>query len=301
MRGNLRKAGLFIGLTFLANYLLLALYLAFGGRWVMPGSTIVATAYMFIPMVIAIVVQRLFYKQPLREPFRISFRVNRWFLVAWLLPPVVAFATLGVSLLLPGVAYSPEMVGLFERLRPILSPEQLDQLKRQVAAFPIHPLWVSLLGGLLAGATINAVAGFGEELGWRGLLLRELSSMGFWRSSAVIGLVWGIWHAPIILQGHNYPQHPLAGVFMMVVFTLLLAPIFTYITVRADSVIAAAVMHGTLNGTAGIPLLVIKGGSDLTVGVTGLAGFIVLALVDLGIFVYDRFVSGRPLDTLLTC
>lgn len=227
MRGNLRKAGLFIGLTFLANYLLLALYLAFGGRWVMPGSTIVATAYMFIPMVIAIVVQRLFYKQPLREPFRISFRVNRWFLVAWLLPPVVAFATLGVSLLLPGVAYSPEMVGLFERLRPILSPEQLDQLKRQVAAFPIHPLWVSLLGGLLAGATINAVAGFGEELGWRGLLLRELSSMGFWRSSAVIGLVWGIWHAPIILQGHNYPQHPLAGVFMMVVFTLLLAPIFT--------------------------------------------------------------------------
>jgi len=301
MRGNLRKAGLFIGLTFLANYLLLALYLAFGGRWVMPGSTIVATAYMFIPMVIAIVVQRLFYKQPLREPFRISFRVNRWFLVAWLLPPVVAFATLGVSLLLPGVAYSPEMVGLFERLRPILSPEQLDQLKRQVAAFPIHPLWVSLLGGLLAGATINAVAGFGEELGWRGLLLRELSSMGFWRSSAVIGLVWGIWHAPIILQGHNYPQHPLAGVFMMVVFTLMLAPVFTYITVRADSVIAAAVMHGTLNGTAGIPLLVIKGGSDLTVGVTGLAGFIVLALVDLGIFVYDRFVSGRPLDTLLTC
>ena len=301
MRGNLRKAGLFIGLTFLANYLLLALYLAFGGRWVMPGSTIVATAYMFIPMVIAIVVQRLFYKQPLREPFRISFRVNRWFLVAWLLPPVVAFATLGVSLLLPGVAYSPEMVGLFERLRPILSPEQLDQLKRQVAAFPIHPLWVSLLGGLLAGATINAVAGFGEELGWRGLLLRELSSMGFWRASAVIGLVWGIWHAPIILQGHNYPQHPLAGVFMMVVFTLMLAPVFTYITVRADSVIAAAVMHGTLNGTAGIPLLVIKGGSDLTVGVTGLAGFIVLALVDLGIFVYDRFVSGRPLDTLLTC
>lgn len=301
MRGNLRKAGLFIGLTFLANYLLVALYLAFGGRWVMPGSTIVATAYMFIPMVIAIVVQKLFYKQPLREPLRISFRLNRWFLVAWLLPPTVAFATVGVSILLPGVDYSPEMAELFERLQPILPPEQLDQLRRQATAFPIHPIWLSLLGGLLAGATINAVAGFGEELGWRGLLLRELSSMGFWRSSVVIGFVWGIWHAPIILQGHNYPQHPLAGVFMMVVFTLLLAPVFTYITVRADSVIAAAVMHGTLNGTAGIPLMVLRGGSDLTVGVTGVAGFIVLALVDLGIFVYDRFVSERPLDILLTC
>jgi len=115
-----------------------------------------------------------------------------------------------------------------------------------------------------------------------------LAHLGFWKSSIIIGLVWGIWHAPIILQGHNYPQHPQLGVFMMIVFTLLLSPIFSYVRLKANSVIAAAIIHGSINATVGLPLMVIKGGNDLTVGVTGLAGFIALSLVNLGLFVYDR-------------
>jgi membrane protease YdiL (CAAX protease family) len=86
---------------------------------------------------------------------------------------------------------------------------------------------------------------------------------------------------------------------MMTIFTLLLSPIFGYVTLKARSVIAAAIAHGTLNGTAGIPLLVIAGGNDLTVGVTGLAGFVVLALVNLAIFAYERLRGGSgspPLD-----
>lgn len=82
---------------------------------------------------------------------------------------------------------------------------------------------------------------------------------------------------------------------MMTVFTLLLSPIFSYVRLRAKSVIAAAVIHGSLNATLGLSIMVIKGGNDLTVGGTGLAGFIVLALVNIGIFVYDRRVhkGGR--------
>jgi membrane protease YdiL (CAAX protease family) len=132
------------------------------------------------------------------------------------------------------------------------------------------------------------VAAFGEELGWRGLLQRELLHLGFWKSSAFIGVIWGVWHAPIIIQGHNYPQHPVAGVAMMTVFTLLLSPILGYVRLKGKSVIAAAIAHGTLNGTAGIPLMVLVGGNDLTVGITGLAGFVVLAAVNLAIFVFQR-------------
>ncbi|GFP40430.1 hypothetical protein HKBW3S47_02126, partial [Candidatus Hakubella thermalkaliphila] len=108
MTGNIGKAALFIGLTFFFNYLLVILYFALGGKWVMPGALIVATTYMFIPMIVTTVVQRLIYKEPLKEPFGISFKLNRWFLVAWLLPPIIAFTTLGISLLFPGVQYSPE-------------------------------------------------------------------------------------------------------------------------------------------------------------------------------------------------
>ncbi|GFP18870.1 hypothetical protein HKBW3S03_00375 [Candidatus Hakubella thermalkaliphila] len=295
MTGNIGKAALFIGLTFFFNYLLVILYFALGGKWVMPGALIVATTYMFIPMIVTTVVQRLIYKEPLKEPFGISFKLNRWFLVAWLLPPIIAFTTLGISLLFPGVQYSPEMAGMFERFKSVLTPEQLKQMQSQAAAFPIHPIWIGLLQGLIAGVTINAVAGFGEELGWRGLLQREFGYLGFWKSSALVGLIWGVWHAPIILQGHNYPQHPLAGVLMMTVFTLLLSPIFSYVRLKAKSVIAAAIIHGSLNATAGLAIMVVKGGNDLTIGVTGLAGLIVLAIVNIGLFVYDRVLSKEPI------
>ena len=105
-------------------------------------------------------------------------------------------------------------------------------------------------------------------MGWRGLC-RELAELGFWKSSWVIGVVWGFWHAPLILQGHNYPQHPWAGVFMMTVMTVLLSPLLGYVTIKANSVIAAAFFHGTFNATAGLALMAVKGGNDLTVGVDG--------------------------------
>lgn len=287
-----RKALVFVILTFASTWFIIGAFYALGVRLDQPVSTLVLLIPMFVPMTVAILVQKVIYKEPLRGPLGISFRPNRWFLVAWLLPAIWALATVGVSVLLPGVEYSPDLAAFLERFSASLTPEQMEEMRQQLAVLPIHPVWLGLVQGLIAGITINAVAGFGEELGWRGLLQRELAHLGFWRSSALIGIIWGIWHAPVIIQGYNYPQHPVAGVVMMTIFTLLLSPIFGYVTLKARSVIAAAIAHGTLNGTAGIPLLVIAGGNDLTVGVTGLAGFVVLALVNLAIFAYERRRGG---------
>ncbi|MDZ8186045.1 MAG: CPBP family intramembrane glutamic endopeptidase [Nostoc sp. ChiSLP02] len=295
MKRHFKKVWLFIGLTFFFNYLLVILYLALGGKWVVPGSSIVTIAYMFIPMIVAVVIQKFIYHEPLQKPLGISFQFNWWFLVAWLLPPTIAFITFAVSLLFPGVEYSPEMAGLFVQLENVLSPEKLQQVKTQIATLPIPLIWISLIQGLIAGVTINAIAAFGEELGWRGLLQKELNFLGFWKSSAIIGLIWGIWHAPIIIQGHNYPQHPLLGVLMMTIFTLLFSPIFSYIRQKSQSVIATSILHGTLNATAGLSVLALKGGNDLTVGVTGLAGFIALITVNICLFLYDNTQSKQSL------
>jgi membrane protease YdiL (CAAX protease family) len=297
MAVNVKKVAIFAGLAYGLSYLLATLYFALGGTETMPGMLALGVAYMFVPLTAAVMVQKLIYQAPLREPLRIRFRPNRWFLVAWLLPPLIALATLGVSLLFPGVTFSPEMAGMFERFRGVLPPEQIEAMQRQADALPIHPFWLGLLLGLVAGITINAVAAFGEEAGWRGLLLTELAPWGFWRSSVVIGVLWGFWHAPLILQGHNYPEHPRVGVFLMTVMTVLLSPLLGYITLKAHSVIAAAIFHGTLNATAGLAILVVEGGSDLTVGVSGLAGFLVLALADAGLFVYDRRWGGHATVT----
>jgi membrane protease YdiL (CAAX protease family) len=193
-----------------------------------------------------------------------------------------------VSLLLPGVTFSPEMAGMVERFKAIMTPEQLEEMEQQAKTLPIHPFWLALLQGLIAGPTVNAVAAFGEEAGWRGLLLRELEALGLWKASVVIGVVWGFWHAPLIVQGWNYPEHPWAGVFMMTGMTVLLSPWLIYLTLRSGSVIAAAIFHGTLNATAGLAILLVKGGTDLILGETGLAGFIVLLLANIGLFVFDR-------------
>jgi len=293
---NFKKAMLFIGLTFSCSWLIAILFFVFGGQSYSPAFYVMGVTYMFVPMIMAIVVQKFIYKEPLKKPLGISFKLNRWFLVAWLLPPIITVAAIGVSLIFPGVEFAtePEVSRIFEHFKSIFPPERLQEIESQTSSLPLHPFWFALLTGLIAGITVNAVAGFGEELGWRGFLQREFAYMGFWKSSAIIGVVWGIWHAPLVLYGLDYPQHPVAGVFLMTILCVLLAPIFSYVRLKANSVIAAAIIHGSFNGTYGLALVVVKGGSDLTVGVVGLAGFVVLAMINLGIFIYDCFLAKEP-------
>lgn len=287
MNRKLKKIGLFIGITYALSWSIAILFFIFGGKWGTPSSMIVAMVIMFMPMVSTIIVQKVIYKEPLMQPLGISFQFNRWWLVAWLFPPLFAFAAMGVGLLMPGVSYSPEMTNFYEWLKGFTTPEHLEVIREELAAIPIHLFWILLIQGLVAGITVNAVLAFGEELGWQGFLLRELSQMKLWKASAIIGLVWGIWHAPLVLQGHNYPEHPVAGVFMMMLFNLLLAPIFSYIRIKSKSVIAAGIIHGSLNSTAALAVIMTEGGNELTIGVTGAAGFIVLLIVNLGIILFD--------------
>ncbi|MDD4364056.1 MAG: CPBP family intramembrane metalloprotease [Atribacterota bacterium] len=271
------------------------MYFIFGGQWVMPGSLIISTAYMFIPLTVTILLQKVIYKEDIKKSLDVSFRINRWFIIAWILPILLTFLTLGINIMLPDVEFSPDLGGFFARLESSLSPEQLALIKQQAENFPAHPFWIGIFQALLAGVTINAVAGFGEELGWRGFLQKELNYLGFWKSSMLIGFVWGIWHAPLILQGHNYPENPQFGVLMMIMFTLLLSPIFSYVRLKAKSVLAAAIIHGSLNASIGLPLMILKGGNDLTTGITGLSGFAALLMINLVLFIYDYYFSNEKI------
>src|SRR5262249_53835537 len=121
MAVNGKKVALFLGLTYALTYLLAITYFLAGGTVGPPGILIFGVIYMFMPALSAVVVQKLIYKAPLKRPLRISFRPNRWFLVAWLLPVLLAFATFGVALLFPGVSFSPGKQDNFRYL--LLKPE----------------------------------------------------------------------------------------------------------------------------------------------------------------------------------
>ena len=256
--------------------------------------TVMAAIYMFIPLISGLLVKAI-YKEALMEDFLISFKINKWFFVSWLIMPVIVFCALGISLLLPGVVYNPELTGLFERIDTLMSQEQLEVFKSQMSSLPIHYFWIVLIQGLIAGATINALAAFGEETGWRGFLLKQFREMHFFKAATIIGAIWGVWHAPLILMGHNYSQHPVIGVFMMIAFCILLTPIMQYLTIKSKSVIAAAIAHGTMNAVAGVSIMAVSGGNDLTAGITGLAGFIALFIFVAGIFIYDYIISKEKI------
>ena len=295
---NMNKTALFLILVFSISFSLALIFKLLGGNFSNQAAyTTLGVIYMLIPTICVLIVEKFIHKQPIKSNLLISFKINKWFVIAWLSMPILAFLTTGVSLLFPDVIFTPDMAGLFKRYEAMLNPEQLAEMKASLETLPMHPILLTLLQGLFAGITINAVAAFGEELGWRGFLLKAFKEMSFLKASVIIGFIWGVWHSPMILMGHNYPQHPEIGVLMMTIWCILLTPLFLYITIKAKSVIAAAILHGTLNATAGIPIMVISGGSDLTVGVTGLAGFISVFAIFLAVFFYDHKVSKENIMT----
>ena len=50
-------------------------------------------------------------------------------------------------MLLPGVRFSPDMEGMIERFGKLLPPDQIEQMRYQARAMPIHPFWISLGSG----------------------------------------------------------------------------------------------------------------------------------------------------------
>ena len=292
------KLSLYLIITFGISWSLAITYSLAGGNTepMSIGFFIMAIVFMFTPLLSVVIVEKLFLKNRLKAIYPLNFKWNMWWWIGWLSPLAIVLAAFGAGLLIPGVTFSYGMEGMFDKFQGILTPDQLDQMRN--TPMPVHPFFISIMQGLVAGITINAVAGFGEELGWRGLMLKELSHLGFWRMSWIIGLVWGIWHAPIIMMGHNYPDHPMVGVAMMILFCILFSPFFTLVAVRSGSVIAAAILHGTFNGLSGVAVMLLKGGNDLIIGVTGAAGLVVLVALNLIIWwlISTKRVSGSVLS-----
>ena len=234
---------------------------------------------MLIPL-LAVIFTQLIFKEPVLKRLGVTFKLNRWWWIGWLLMPVIALAVLGVTLLMPGAQWTLD--------GPTMQ-SAIQSMPEGIGVWGI--LGITVLGGMVSGVTINAVISFGEEIAWRGFLMKVFKGKKFLTVALLIGVIWGLWHAPIILNGHNYPAHPVAGVFMMVAFCLLLTPMLMYFRQKSGSVIVPAIMHGTFNAVVGISAAVVTPANDLLYGGAGLAGFIVLLLADACLCLYDRFVS----------
>lgn len=269
----------FLIILFSISFISAGLFYVLGGTYQSLTGTAFASLYMFFPMITVIIVQYVNGESIFKE-IGVSFKINRWWFVGWLLMPIFNLAALGVSALLPGISYTTE--------NPILL-QSIEQMSEQIPNLDATMLLlITIVSGLTAGATINALFAFGEEIAWRGWLLKQFEGTSFLKTSLLIGVIWGLWHAPIILMGHNYPAHPIAGVFVMVAFCVALTPLIMYIRIKSKSVIAAAILHGTLNAGAGVSVVYLTEHNDLIGGSCGLAGILVLLVIDCAIFVFDK-------------
>lgn len=291
--GHPGRLAIFYAVTFAVTHAVTTGYRLRGGSWHSLDTFVVANGIMLVPGLLALLFARwIFPGEPRAATLGLRLRPDRWWLAAWLAPPLLMLATLGTSLLVPGTAYDPTMSGLGARLG--FSAADGARLSSSVGAWHLPPLAAFLAQGLLLGPTLGVVGGLGEELAWRGLLHRAFIPSGFWRCTLGTGLLWALWHVPLTLQGYGYPQHPIAGTVVFVAYAFGFAPLLTFVRVRARSVIAPAILHGTADTTVLLTLALVRGGGDLTTGWGSLSCIAVLALVDLGIAAAVRREAERP-------
>ena len=90
---------------------------------------------------------------------------------------------------------------------------------------------------------------FGEEYGWRGYLLPRLLPLGEIRASVLLGVIWGVWHLPLLLAGLNYPgENVLWAIIIFTFVTVALSFTYTWFYVASSgSVLVAAVFHASTN------------------------------------------------------
>ena len=140
-----------------------------------------------------------------------------------------------------------------------------------------------IVGGIqtvMVSPFLGLLIAFGEEYGWRGYLQGELVKLGRVRGIFLVGIIWGVWHAPIILMGHNYPGQPVAGVFLMTVYCILLAFVLGYVILKTGSVWLAAFLHAVNNQVFSFLVLVVYAPSDVIFSFgAGIYGLATLAVV----------------------
>ncbi|MBD3942388.1 CPBP family intramembrane metalloprotease [Microbacterium sp. NEAU-LLC] len=255
-----------------------------------PFAGLVLPAMMLTPAAAALVVV---------FAFRVPARGRARFLGLWPLRPAGRFVLfLALALVVPvlvvvATALLAGALGLV-RLDLVGFSGYAAQLAASVpagSALPPVALLVALqFVALPMGAVVNSVLALGEELGWRGWLQTALLPLGTWPALLLTGVVWGLWHAPVILLGYNFARPDVVGVLLMVGGCVAWGVLFGWLRLRSASLWPAVLAHGSLNAVGGIVFVLVAAGTtpDLgLVGPLGVASWAVLAVV-VGVIVLIR-------------
>jgi len=216
--------------------------LLFGIRLSDPRYAPVFFPAVFAPAIAAFVVRKWVTREGFADAgLRLNLRrAWRYYLIAWLLP-VFVVAGIVVLAVVFGVA-RPDW-RLEHTIRAFPAARVRDFLRSLPDGLRL-PLAATAQGltALLAAPIL-----WGEEFGWRGYLQVRLLRGRPVRAAIATGIIWGIWHYPMNLQGYNYPNNRILGLFIFPVFTVLLSIIFGWLRQKTGSVWAPSLAHAATN------------------------------------------------------
>jgi CAAX protease family protein len=294
---NWKKIRLYILFSFAFSWIIaLIMQLAHINIGSILGTILLAGLYMPGPALATFVIQKFIFKEGFRQyGWTFDKKAIRWILftpLVFLTLTILTFVIIGLlgnTHLIPEfgqIDFSQE--GVIQRLKEFAS-SKIDIGKVNIPKIPPKILFIAMLvQGIIGGSTISLPFMFGEEFGWRGLMLTETKSLGFFKANAIIGFAWGIWHLPVILMGHNYPHHPYLGIVMMCIFTISVAPIFAYVRIKTKSILGSCMLHGMVNATGALYFLYITNWNELYSWIAGWAGIISAFVVTICISLLDK-------------
>lgn len=276
--------GIVYGLAFLTWFLLLLLNkLATSSFPVV--MTVVGAVFMYTPFVASVMTKKITKdKEAVFECARPRFKGNlKYYLMACFIP--------GILILVGNMIYFMILPGNLDWSMTYL--RQGMEASGQSVSIPelTVPMIIGIgilvvVGGPLV--LINHVFAFGEEMGWRGFLLPKLMEVTSPAKAILIsGIIWGGWHFPLLLFGHNYGMncvgYPILPIIVMMIFTVSIGMVISYLFIKTQSVIPCAIMHGTINAVGSIGLLIASADVNLLIGpsvsgILGCSGFMIVGI-----------------------
>lgn len=227
---------------------------------------------MFVPAVSAIIAQKFVLRLPLKG---LGLNFGPW---------QMYLKTYGLIILFFTINYAITWVFFLKpdfTLTTFLNQFNIGAMLPLPA--PIMILIFSLMT-FIASPIVNLIPSLGEEIGWRGFLLPALEPLGKTRAAVLSGLIWGIWHTPmILLLGFFYGKQFLLGTVFHLVLITSLGIWFAYIWFKTRSTIQSAFMHAVFNANAyGIWAMIFVSNNKLLIGTGGIIN--VLLCLGLGIW-----------------
>ncbi|MFC0120354.1 CPBP family intramembrane glutamic endopeptidase [Pseudoalteromonas xiamenensis] len=114
-----------------------------------------------------------------------------------------------------------------------------------ITSFPT----MTMLGFLLQGTLYAAHSAIGEEIGWRGYLTPTLLQYcSPFQTSLMVGILWSLWHYPIIVLGLYGTDVDL--VYQLICFSLMTIGvnfIYTWFRVKSGSLWTGLLLHSSHN------------------------------------------------------